>query len=432
MTADISNINKIETLLNTGTKDSRLTALKQIKECVDSGEIRRGEVSNDTNNHVHSFYSFSPYSPTMIVYKAYIAGLSTIGLMDHDSVAGVEEFIQAGIILGIPTTVGVEVRMNFVGTRLEGRQLDYIEQKGIGYNTIHGLPLSALKKIEPTLTEIREKRNKRNRAQTERLNELITPFGLNINFDKDVYPISKAAEGGSITDRHILHALAKIFIAKYGKGEKLIQFLQDDVKINLDDKVINMLNDVDFYAYEYDVINILKSYYTTRFLLPCDEDTLNVKDAIALFTEVGGIPCRCYLGDVLESPTGDKKAMKAEDDFLELFMEESKALGFASIAFMPTRNSIEQLKRVMKLCDEYELMQVSGEDINQPRQSFITEKLRLPEFTHLESTTWAVIGSERLAQKDVELSIVSRQTKEKYPQLSDRVAYFEGVGRKEL
>ena len=47
----------------------------------------------DVNNHIHTTYSFSPYSPTAAVWFARAAGLCTCGLMDHDSIAGAEEFL---------------------------------------------------------------------------------------------------------------------------------------------------------------------------------------------------------------------------------------------------------------------------------------------------------------------------------------------------
>ena len=44
---------------------------------------------------------------------------------------------------------------------------------------------------------------------------------------------------------------------------------------------------------------------------------------------------------------------------------------------MPTRNTMEQLTRLRRLCDENGLFQVSGEDINSPRQSFIIRAMVL-------------------------------------------------------
>ena len=49
----------------------------------------------DVNNHIHTWYSFSPYSPSRR-FMAYAAGLDTAGIMDHDSLSGAEEFLRAG------------------------------------------------------------------------------------------------------------------------------------------------------------------------------------------------------------------------------------------------------------------------------------------------------------------------------------------------
>ena len=53
------------------------------------------EAGRDVNNHIHTTYSFSPYSPTAAVWFARAAGLCTCGLMDHDSIAGAPEFLAA-------------------------------------------------------------------------------------------------------------------------------------------------------------------------------------------------------------------------------------------------------------------------------------------------------------------------------------------------
>ena len=68
------------------------------------------------NNHIHTTYSFSPYSPTAAVYVARAEGLETAGIMDHDSIGGAEEFRLAGEIAGIGTTCGMECRVSLDGT----------------------------------------------------------------------------------------------------------------------------------------------------------------------------------------------------------------------------------------------------------------------------------------------------------------------------
>ena len=84
--------------------------------------------------------------------------------------------------------------------------------------------------------------------------------------------------------------------------------------------------------------------------------------------------CYAYLGDVGESVTGDKKT-KFEDDYLEELLDELKRNGVAGVTYMPSRNSESQLDRLQKLCRERGFIEISGEDINSPRQGFICEQL---------------------------------------------------------
>ncbi len=110
------------------------------------GEREKGE--GYTNNHVHSKYSFSPYSPTRVVYEAYKAGLDTVGLMDHDSIAGAKEFIEAGEIMGMATTVGFEIRTDWADTPFSDVTLNNPDQKGCSYICVHGVPHQNIKKAE--------------------------------------------------------------------------------------------------------------------------------------------------------------------------------------------------------------------------------------------------------------------------------------------
>ena len=82
--------------LNAKTPEERLAALRKLKALHDSGMLPPPAEGNYVNNHIHTTYSFSPYSPTKAVYTAWMNGLVTAGIMDHDSVAGAEEFIEAG------------------------------------------------------------------------------------------------------------------------------------------------------------------------------------------------------------------------------------------------------------------------------------------------------------------------------------------------
>ena len=119
----------------------------------------------------------------------------------------------------------------------------------------------------------------------------------------------------------------------------------------------------------------------------------------ALADRLGAISAYAYLGDVGESPTGDKKAQKFEDDYLDELFDTLADCGFDAVTYMPSRNTKEQLARVMRMCDERGLFQISGEDINSPRQSFVCEALK--DYPHLMKATYALIGHELAATDDL-------------------------------
>ena len=92
----MDTVDSLTAQLNAASCAERLDALRKLKKMVDSNEIPAPQRGNDINNHIHTIYSFSPYSPSKAVWMAYTSGLCTAGIMDHDSISGAEEFIEAG------------------------------------------------------------------------------------------------------------------------------------------------------------------------------------------------------------------------------------------------------------------------------------------------------------------------------------------------
>ena len=90
--------------LNAPAREERLDNLRRIAE----KSVFPPMEPRYINNHIHTFYSFSPYSPAAAVYAARAEGLCTAGIIDHDSIAGAGEFIEAGRILDMPVTASYE------------------------------------------------------------------------------------------------------------------------------------------------------------------------------------------------------------------------------------------------------------------------------------------------------------------------------------
>ena len=130
------------------------------------------------------------------------------------------------------------------------------------------------------------------------------------------------------------------------------------------------------------------------------------EEVVAFADSVGAIATYAYLGDVSASPTGDKKAEKFEDEFLDELFDAMAERGLRAVTYMPPRNTPEQLRRVHELAARHGMLEISGVDINQPRQSFTCPELRRPEFAGLNEATWALVAHEALSSVDPSLHLL--------------------------
>lgn len=415
--------------LNNSDMAVRLESLKKLMKGIENGILDRPVTGNDVNNHIHTCYSFSPYSPSRALWTAYNAGLITAGIVDHDSVSGVEEFIMAGEIIGMATTIGVECRVNFSKTPLAGRRINNPDQKSIAYVLLHGIPHTQIRTVKEYFMPYMEARHRRNRLMTDKINGIISSFGLKLDYDSDIVTISKSSEGGSTTERHILYALALKMIEKYGKGEIMVNFLTEKLLLNISTKTGSLLLQNDNPHYAYDLLGALKSEMVSAFYIDADEECPDVEEFMDFSRQIGAISAYAYLGDVGDSITGDKKTQKFEDDYIGLLFDVLEDLGFNAVTYMPSRNTMAQLLKVRSFCEKYGFMQISGEDINSPRQKFVCEALRNPEFKNLIDSTWALIGHEYAATVDLSQGMFAPETLRKYPDLNERISIYKKLGR---
>lgn len=417
--------------LNAPDRAARLAAAGRVGAALRSGALTR-TLSDEVNCHVHTKYSFSPYYPAMAAWKAIEANLLAVGIIDHDSVSGCHEMLDAAAGLGIAATAGFEMRVSFAGTRVAGRKLNNPDSEDIGYIAIHGLPRRAFAEAKAFLAPMFAARNARNRRMVAALNAITVPLGVPaLDFDRDVAAISQAADQGSITERHLLYALALALRRHTGGGERLLALLTGPLGVKVPAKIAPLLTDPANPHADYDLLGVLKSAFLDRvFIQPGADECVPVARAVEFGNRVGAIPVYAYLGDVGESPTGDKKAERFEDSFLDLLCEEVVRLGFKGITYMPPRNTREQLARLQALCRAHKLMEISGVDINSSRQSFNCPILLDAQFKHLIDATWALFAHERLANHDPDLSLFAAGNPLAARSLDERIAAYAEIGKR--
>lgn len=298
----------------------------------------------DVNNHIHTTYSFSPYTPAQAVQKAKAAGLAAAGIVDHDTVAGGPEFIAEGKRLGLPVTVGFEMRVWHAHTAIGDRRTNNPDQADISYFVLHGVRQSKFDAVTEFLRPIRGVRGERNRAMCKK---------LGLDYESGVLPLSMHHAGGTVTERHILFALAK--------GD-------------------------------YKELRRLKAGFTGY--IPAGRDECpDIERVLAFAKEHGIIAAYPYLGDVTNSITGDKKPQAFEDGYLGELLTILQGLGVSAVTYAPSRNTKEQLSRLRALCEKYGMMQISGEDINLPDQPFVCEALRDPMYDNLRESTRRLVNT---------------------------------------
>ncbi len=379
---DISVLNR----LNAPTREERLQNLKEVLKTTEFPPM----VPQYINNHIHTTYSFSPYSPTAAVYAARMEGLCTAGIIDHDSIAGAEEFLEAAKLIEMPVTIGMECRVSMDGTILEGRRTNNPDQMGVSYMTIQAVPHDKIGRLLAFFRPYRAARDERNRKMIARINDLL---GMKLDYERDVLPLSMHAEEGGVTERHVMFAVAKSMVAKAGKGQSMVDYLES-IGLTLSEKQKKQMLDTEYPFYEYDLLGILKSAFVPKIYIDATDECPNIRDVVALCKEVDAILCYAYLGDVGDSVTGDKKAQKFEDDYIGDVFQCLKDVGVKAVTYMPTRNTQAQLEKLRGLCDANGMFQVSGEDINSPRQSFVIKAMENPMFANLIDATWKLIEHE--------------------------------------
>jgi 3',5'-nucleoside bisphosphate phosphatase len=122
--------------------------------------------SHHIDLHLHSNMSDGVLTPTRLVETAAEAGLKTISLCDHDTVAGVAEAISAGNLIGLEVIPGVELSVSFMGLNdihLLGYFIDIDSHE-------------LLKK----LSSFAERRANRNVEIVEKINKLLEKSNLEI------------------------------------------------------------------------------------------------------------------------------------------------------------------------------------------------------------------------------------------------------------
>ena len=407
----------LEEQLNSFNKEGRLAALKELKKLCPVPLEKTGFV----NQHAHSFYSFNAYgfSPCRVAFEAYKKGLFSIGLVDFDTLDGVFEILEAGEILGIRATAGIESRV-FV-TEYSEKVINSPGEKGVAY--FMGVGFTGKEKKgtagEKVINRFREISKERNIARLASVNLLLKDKLPPVDYAADVLTLTPEKNA---TERHILEALDRKARATY-KGKELIDFWAEKLG-EKEGKIQSLLGK------SPDLQALIRSrLFKQAGAAASYPDLLEVIKAVI---DLGGIPVVAWLDGTNEGEN-DPEAM------LKLMQEK----GVVAVNIVPDRNwnikdpaekaiKVNNLKAFVAAAKKLGMPLIAGTEMNKAGQSitddFNAPEIRgyLPEFVAGACFFFGHTLLARLLNK----GFYSTWAKEKYPDVAKRIEYYTETGKK--
>ncbi|MCE5322605.1 PHP domain-containing protein [bacterium] len=138
--------------------------------------------------HTHTTSSDGCHTPTQVVEAAAKAGLTAVAITDHDTVAGIDEALEAGKHNWIEVIPGIEISTIYH---------DKVEVHILGYFIDHKSP-SLIEKLDV----LKNARYDRARQMVEKLNAV----GVHISFDR----VLELAQHGAVGRPHVAKAICEV------------------------------------------------------------------------------------------------------------------------------------------------------------------------------------------------------------------------------
>lgn len=316
------------------------------------------------NMHLHSFFSYNAdgYSPCRIAWEARRAGLYAAALCDFDVLDGLEEFIKAGLILGLRTAVHLETRAFLKD--YAGAEINSPGEPGVVYIMGSGFPRAPETDTREaaTLSGLRRLANDRNSALVRRINRRLPE--IEIDFENEVVPLSP---GGCPTERHIVRAYRLKAEAAFGSPPAARAFWARLMKKE-PAEIGRALGDVA--ALEDSIRSLLVKAGGLGYEQPTERSFPSVDGFIGWVLACGAIPTITWLD-----------GMSSGEENTPGLIEHMKNRGACALNIIPDRNhnigdpalralKLRKLDEVIQTAQSHELPINIGTEMNKAGQPF--------------------------------------------------------------
>jgi hypothetical protein len=370
---------------------SRIEALAGLKALADRGEVppppRRGGV----NTHVHTAKSFSAFaSPAEAAWQAFREGLSVLGINDHYTLRGHDEFRAACEVLGIRAVFSMESVAVWEKAEQRGETVNDPDNPGRTY-----LSAKAVTRALGPRTQGRrdlETMNRalfaRHRAMTEKLSALIAER-LGVAGALRFEDVLALTPHGQPTERHVADALARWLEWTFGSGSELPAAVT-----RLSGEAPPPGCRLDLAALGGFLRARLLKAGRPAYVAESREAYVPIERMVGLALDLGAIPTYPVLGDPV-TPW--------EEDIERLY-DRLEGLGIHAVEVIPDRNRRERLREIVAGAAARSFPVFNGTEHNtRSRRPMVDRFFFDPEFRpHFELGARVLLGHQALRARGEE------------------------------
>ncbi len=400
----------LEKQLDSFDADLRRQALAALCRQVRDGAVRLPPPSLEVNLHAHSFFSYNAYgySPSKFAWLARKAGLAAAGLVDFDVLDGLEEFIEAGRLVGLKTCVSIESRV-FV-PEFATRVINSPGEPGISYHMGVGFPRAAR---HPFLDRMSAAARQRTRDVLLRVNAFMRP--LELDYEADVLPLTP---NGNATERHLCQAFERKAAQLFSQPEHRAAFWKDK------------LGDAPVAGAKLQ--NLIRARTMKRggpgYVQPGEGSFPLMADMNRFVLQAGAIPTLTWLD-------GTSEGEKSLDELFAV----AAASGAAALNIIPDRNytpglkdqKLENLRQVVEMAQRRQFPIIVGTEMNAPGNKFVDsfQTAELAPLLPLFLRGAHIVYAHSVLQRQAGLGYLSPWTRKTFDTVAAKNDFFEQLGR---
>jgi len=397
----------LEAALEGGTLESRLAALREACAHLDKRQIR------GTNCHIHTNESFSAFhSPSEAVWQAAREGVAALGINDHYTLAGHEEFREACKIAGIAAVFSMEAVAMDRAAEAAHLLLNDPDNPGRVYLCGKGITRTLPDSSVPAknLARMRAALERRTREMTGKVAQV---FLDRLDAKGPTWDdVLRLTPRGNATERHV--SLAAL---------RRLQELADERRVPLSQVIERCCgsappSDANDAALQIFLRSKLLKAGAPGYVAETPDAFVSSEELRQMFLAMGSVPTYPVLGNPVTPGEKDVDAL----------LDRLDSMGFYAMEVIPHRNTRERLTEIVSAARRRWWPVFNGTEHNTPEARPMLDPFALdPEFEEWFRLSTAVLLAHQLRAGRGEPGFVGSDGRLTISDARERFEYFSSL-----